>query len=592
MPDDIDPHLAETLAQASGASSGNGDQQIDPQFDEAAYLRAFPDVAIAVERGDMASGLFHYALCGRVERRLQMPAYLSARAGNGTQPAHESVGARVPRFSIDVAIASESGAVFIVGWADDRQDPLVTISVASGHGRPHTWTRFPRLRRPDVETVVQSTEPCNHGFWVFCNDDTAPLRTDLAPADTECLVELRFESGVTGEARQPLLREGNGQLRDTVMGYFSAIGYHGNRTVEAFTSLDLGAGDALIRFNRALSDSIAAGAATERFGPNRKHFTGSIIVPLFGISEFFFLQSCLYSQGKGIADYEFIYVINSPELIELIQREARLAEMIYGLSQTLVMLPDNLGFGAANNVAARYARSDRLLCVNPDVFPRVSDWAQRHSDLLNSMPAEQTRFFGTSLYYDDGSLMHGGMYFDMDTGLHVTRENITRHVMLRVEHYGKGAPAWADQFVASRRVPAVTGAFISIARDWFEKLGGFTQDYIFGHYEDADLCLKSLAEGAPVWVHDIPMWHLEGKGAKRLPPHEGGSLLNRWLFSRNWQSLIVPELIGQLPGHRLLREAVEIGNEVDPVTEAPLPVFAAKVSRRAAAKRPALMRVR
>ena len=185
-------------------------------------------------------------------------------------------------------------------------------------------------------------------------------------------------------------------------------------------------------------------------------------------------------------------MVNSPELAEQLHREARIAEMIYGLPVSLVILPDNAGFGMANNVGVQFARSDRILCVNPDVFPRDPDWAQRHTDLLATLPAEQTRLFGTSLFYDDGSLMHGGMYFEADTGILSEAGRVTQRPILRVEHYGKGAPAWASQYVASRPVPAVTGAFMSIDRAWFEKLGGFTEDYVFGHYEDADLCLKSL----------------------------------------------------------------------------------------------------
>jgi GT2 family glycosyltransferase len=94
---------------------------------------------------------------------------------------------------------------------------------------------------------------------------------------------------------------------------------------------------------------------------------------------------------------------------------------------------------------------------------------------------------------------------------------------------------------------------MSIDRAWFEKLGGFAEDYVFGHYEDADLCLKSLLAGTPAWLHDIGMWHLEGKGSRRLPQHEGGALLNRWHFSRTWLPAIVPDVVGRTPQHRLLQ---------------------------------------
>jgi hypothetical protein len=93
---------------------------------------------------------------------------------------------------------------------------------------------------------------------------------------------------------------------------------------------------------------------------------------------------------------------------------------------------------------------------------------------------------------------------------------------------------------------------MSINRPWYEKLGGFTEDFVFGHYEDADLCLKSIFAGTAPWIHDIRLWHLEGKGSTRLPVHEGGSYVNRGIFSDRWDSMISNGLQGRRPTHRLL----------------------------------------
>ena len=134
--------------------------------------------------------------------------------------------------------------------------------------------------------------------------------------------------------------------------------------------------------------------------------------------------------------------------------------------------------------------------------------------------------------------MHAGMFLELDTGLSSTPSGIVGRQMVRVEHYAKGAPATTERFLVSRPVPAVTGAFMSVDLDWFLKLGGFTEDYVFGHYEDADLCLKSLQEGTPVWLHNAGLRHLEGKGSIRQAAQVGGSIVNRWLFSRRWSGTI------------------------------------------------------
>jgi len=228
-------------------------------------------------------------------------------------------------------------------------------------------------------------------------------------------------------------------------------------------------------------------------------------------------------------------------------REARSASLAYGLALTVVILAGNAGFGGANNAAAAIARSRRLVVLNPDVFPRDRDWARKHAELLHARPRDRTRLFGIPLYYDDGSLMHGGAFFEIDTGLSLASGVPQPYRMARVEHYGKGAPNTATRYTRSRPVPAVTGAFLSADAAWFGKLGGFTEDYVFGHYEDADLCLKSTRGGTVPWLHDLRMWHLEGKGSTLLAQHTGGSLVNRWLFSRTWLAMIADGLCGPAP---------------------------------------------
>jgi GT2 family glycosyltransferase len=261
----------------------------------------------------------------------------------------------------------------------------------------------------------------------------------------------------------------------------------------------------------------------------------------------------MFSAQAGIGAYEFIYVVNSFWIAEAVLKEARRAARIYGLDITVVVLAGNAGFGAANNVGADYAASDRLLIVNPDVFPRAAGWVAAHDAVVAQRPEEEARLFGAPLYYDDGALMHAGMYFECDRMPALVGGRIGSAGLLRVEHYGKGAPPETEAFLRPRCVPAVTGAFMSVARPWFESLSGFNQDYVFGHYEDADLCLRSLAAGCPVWLHDLRLWHLEGKGAVRQAQHEGAAVVNRWLFTETWKDAVQDGLLGPAPVHEKFR---------------------------------------
>jgi GT2 family glycosyltransferase len=515
------------------------------EFDEQAYLSVYDDVIVSLDTGEFETAREHFEFHGKREGRLTDENYIRAL---GLAPPIAATGQAVA-FSIDTIVYCRGGTLLIVGWVDDRDSPLTSMSVFAGPEQAWNTTAFGRVRRTDVEVAIHAAPGHLFGFW-----SVLKLIGNLSPG-VSWTIRGRLVNGRFGQADAKVGQVRATELRATILGYFARTEYYGNRDIESFLALDAGIGSGLVELNRQITTSVVAGAWVSYYGPVRKNYAGSIIVCLFGKPEFLFLQAALFSLGAEAEEYEFVYVSNSPELTETLQKEARICSRIYGVSIVLVCLPDNAGFGAANNAAARYARSKRLLITNPDVFPRDNRWAQRHTDIVQSAPRDQTLMFGAPLYYDDGSLMHHGMYFEIDTGTSVRPDGIYTRPMIRTEHYAKGAPAWSPLFVCPRPVPAVTGAFISADRDWFEKLGGFNEDFLFGHYEDADLGLKSLAHGKPVWIHDFPLWHMEGKGSTRRAAHEGGSLVNRWLFTRLWGDWIASELHGPEPSCRLLQPA-------------------------------------
>jgi GT2 family glycosyltransferase len=449
--------------------------------------------------------------------------------------------------SAEAVFATRGGGVLMSGWLDDTVRGLDNISVV-GPGWRVTFDAagLARRTRADVDEALGRSQPYPYGYMGFVFGDR-----EIQCAGP-CEMEFRFRDGGAVSAPQELKPVEDLELRLILLAHLSSAPHLGGVTTNAVASLARSMGDHVIRFNRSLTTPITRNPYVERFGEPQSPVRGSIVVCLYGRPEYQFVQSALFSVNEGIADYEFIYVSNSPELADTLLANARNAHRTYGINQTLVLLPGNAGFGAANNVAVRSARSDRILIVNPDVLPRDNAWARKHTELVDARPTVETDLFGVPLYYDDGSLMHGGMYFEMDTQVSFDRNRTAVSRLLRVEHYGKGAPAETPRLTRPRPVPAVTGAFMSLARSWFEQLGGFTEDYVFGHYEDADLCLKSLTAGVAPWLHDLRLWHLEGKGSTRLPVHEGGSLVNRWLFSSRWGETVSDGLLGPDPAHPLI----------------------------------------
>ncbi len=517
------------------------------EFDEEAYLRMYPDIAQAVQRGDIASGEEHYRKHGIREGRrfFHRMSGLSSLTLDATAKVPPTRSTAPPRQSVDALFLSESGSIFVVGWVDDHAVALDELRL-EGNGWKLTVRAeaLARLRRDDVHSALGGRQVHPYGFWLLIAPD------QVLTANGALKIIFVFANGaeVAGD-HTPRTGEDH-ELRDMVLSFLANAQYIGNPQMAAMASLEKFVGQQIVNLNRIVTRRIIESPYIERFGGPDRPYKGSIVVCLYGKPEFLFLQSALFAGKPGIEDYEWIFVSNSPELSERLLKEAQINRAAYGMDQTLVLLPANAGFGAANNVAAAASRSDRILIVNPDIFPKQPDWAARHTALIETA-SDSTRLFGTTLFYDDGSLMHGGMYFDLDRSISVDQSKIVSRQFVRVEHYGKGSPPDLDRFTQPRPVPAVTGAFMSIDRAWFERLGGFSEDYVFGHYEDADLCLRSLEAGYPAWLHNIQLYHLEGRGSVRRPLHEGGSVANRWLFSRHWAARIAEELYGPdvvLPG--------------------------------------------
>ena len=235
---------------------------------------------------------------------------------------------------------------------------------------------------------------------------------------------------------------------------------------------------------------------------------------------------------------EWIYVCNSPEDAEAVMRLGRMVSDLYDLMITVIVMPDNVGFGAANNAAVAEAASQAIYLLNPDVYPVPGHAAALRATLERR--ALGAGLWGGLLFYDDQNLMHSGLYLDRDTAFHRETLGSTSRPgegaaidLLRVEHFDKGVPFEEARWRRPKRVPAVTGAVMAFARPAFERLGGFSTRYIYGHYEDADLSLRWAAAGGLVAVDPLlRLVHVEGHGSKpKGEQFRAAAIVNRHLFT-------------------------------------------------------------
>lgn len=328
------------------------------------------------------------------------------------------------------------------------------------------------------------------------------------------------------------------RLMDTLLQIIATSEAHGGKENVLHSFLSGKAGSTLIELFRAHVATSVSGHHIERFGV--RPVSHSFVTVLFGSTEPMTIQPLLF-RNANVDFGEWIYVCNSPEDASAMLRYARLISDLYDVMITVIIMGDNAGFGAANNVAIENAASDRIFIINPDVYPLAAHAKALHEVITAGDLG--SNLWGGLLFYDDHNLMHSGMYLELDTfvrrsssGMEGPNPPPAHCRLLRVEHFDKGVPFKEASWQVPKKVPAITGAVMAFNKRYFEKLGGFSTRYIYGHYEDADLSLRWGRDVGDVLVHPfIRLVHLEGQGSKvRGEQYRGASMANRYFFTAEY----------------------------------------------------------
>ena len=524
---------------ASSAPASSTVDAIDPDFDEATYLRAFPDIAEAVRRGVLTSGLEHFRRAGRAEARLEKAEYRALLAAYA--------GPAAPQLAIDTLTISASGSTLMTGWSNDRLDHLTEINLETRPQIRHNWTAFPRLVRADVERTLEAPPGYRFGFLLVA----APVGGADAPTIDPRAANsptFHFASGIQAQARRDPVVATDADLRDLALAALPTAAAGELDPEVIYGILDQHVGVQIAAINRLIIDQAHGRRLIERFGPDRGRFRGSVITTSRGGADQIVPRLALAADCPGAEEYEFIVVVTNAEQFEPALRAARVAEATLGLALTLVLQPEGDPAGTGEDAAADIARSDRLIFMDQAVLPRETGWTARHTALLDNAPVEQTRLFGAPLYHPDGSLSHGGYYFAQETSLLSRPRDLPRRITaVQLKTITHPAPAAARSWPRARPVAGVSAAFLSVDRGWFETLGGFTRHYARAAHDDIDLCLRSLKSGIPAWIHPLPMWHFDRRQPVRAEPSKGGAIFNSWLLHRQWDATIVPNLLGPEP---------------------------------------------
>lgn len=241
----------------------------------------------------------------------------------------------------------------------------------------------------------------------------------------------------------------------------------------------------------------------------------SIIMVNFNTSVLL-LQSIdsIYEKVQGV-EYEIIVADNcsKEEQRRLLRNDNRFQ---------LIELPENLGFGQANNVAAKQAKGECLFLLNPDT-KLMNDAV---SILYNYMQKHQeTGICGGNLF--DGDMKPTHSFHRLFPGFLSELDFATGQIYRRLR-FGKNS-----QFnYTSHTLPVavITGADLMIRHSVWNLTKGFDPDF-FMYYEDTDLCKRCIEHNYNiVSVPSAHIQHLEGKSFTESKGHCERNLHGRFTY--------------------------------------------------------------
>lgn len=403
---------------------------------------------------------------------------------------------------------------WISGWARDADARVTGLAATSPEGSTGAFLeRAMRVPRPDVEhfyaTGASGAGQDRSGFVGLVELD-APSR--LGSGWT---VEMSDAVGETVEAEAPPLVRDPLAVRTAILTDF-ALTRRGDERARAEL------------FEPALSRIQERLAADVRVDDVRAHGRVpddpevSVVVPLYGRIDFVEHQLTQFARDPELARADLLYVLDSPELAEPLERLAPEMHALTGVPFRVVTLARNAGFSGANNAGAELARGRKLLLLNSDVLPDRPGWLGTMSAFFDATPGIGA--LAPKLLYEDDSLQHAGMYFLKAPGATVW-ENM---------HYYKGLSRATPAANVARPVPAVTGACLMIDRERYEQLGGLRGRFVQGDYEDSDLSMRLRELGLASWyLPDAELYHLEAQSypteLRRLT-----TAYNTWLHTHLW----------------------------------------------------------
>lgn len=231
----------------------------------------------------------------------------------------------------------------------------------------------------------------------------------------------------------------------------------------------------------------------------------SVIIVNYNVRQF--LESALTSVRRALEgiDSEVFVVDNasddgSAEMVRAKFPEVRLLEN--GV---------NLGFARANNLALRLSHGRFLLLLNPDTVVQEDTFRVMLAFFRETSDAG---IAGCRILNPDGSFQLPCRRSFPTPWVAFTKTFGLSALFPRSQIFGQYNLTFLSE-EATYPVDAVSGSFMMVRREAYEKVGGLDEDF-FMYGEDLDWCYRVMQAGFRVYyVHTTKIIHFKGESTKR-----------------------------------------------------------------------------
>lgn len=441
---------------------------------------------------------------------------------------------------VDNLLALSKQHLYLSGWLVDMQQHIAAIDLFTAFGdRADLTGQLPHSARPDLMQSLRK-----EGLTLINEFIGFHLRVDLPlaqGANTPVYLRIRLHNGAIHRLPLSFRRYNADQplplIRDLLGGFPTW-------EPRLFEFYDRAVGPTVSQLWQNRTPPHLE-LRQETFGIIPRAPQVSIIVPLYGRIDLLSFQLAQFANDPDFQQCELIYVLDDPSLYSAFVSLCRREYPLFQVPFHTVISGANLGYAGATNLGAAQAQGEYLLLLNSDVFPKEPGWLMRMVTVFETL--DRPGVLGPKLLLADGLIQHAGMTFFQEPTLPGFWFN---------DHPEKGLPDDSAADTDSRQVAAVTGACMLLRREVYQAVGGLSEDYILGDFEDSDLCLKLRTAGYRIWyAPHIALYHLE-----RLSfPHAGDgawrtnlSRYNAWVQTKRWGEVIrvMCENTAMLPGQK------------------------------------------